>query len=100
MSSFPTSSSSSSPLESVAGFGDVLDVRCGVDFIIGTGTLSVRDCLHLALHSIVRLNQSAGADLDLLVHGVPIAHGEVVIVDDSSMFRVSRIVAPAGVEAA
>lgn len=98
MSFSPTSSSSSSAHESASEFGHVLDVRCGAEFIIGTGTLSVRECLQLALHSVIRLDQSAGADLDLQVHGVPIAHGEVVIVDDSSMFRVSRIVTPAGVE--
>ncbi len=99
MSSSQTSSSNSSQSEPGAEFGHVLDVRCGVDFIIGTGTMSVRDCLHLSLQSVIRLDQSAGADLDLFVHGVAIAHGEVVIVDDDSMFRVSRIVAPAGVEA-
>ena len=100
MSSSQTSSSSSSPPESGRGFGHMHDVRCGVDFVIGTATLSVRDCLHLALQSVVRLDQSAGADLDLLVHGIAVAHGEVVIVDDNTMLRVSRIVAPAGVEAA
>jgi len=34
-----------------------------VEFIIGTGTMSVRDCLHLALQSVIRLDQSAGADV-------------------------------------
>jgi flagellar motor switch/type III secretory pathway protein FliN len=46
----------------------------------------------------VRLDQFAGADLELRVHGVALASGEVVIVDDSMALRVSRISAPAGVE--
>jgi flagellar motor switch protein FliN/FliY len=84
----------------VDALGHMLDVKCRVDFIIGTGTLTVRDCLRLARHSVVRLDQFAGADLELRVHGVAVASGEVVIVDDSTTLRVSRITAPAGVEVA
>jgi flagellar motor switch/type III secretory pathway protein FliN len=78
----------------------MLDVECGVDFIIGTGRLKVRDCLRLERQSIVRLDQSGGADLELRVHGVPVAVGEVVIMDDITALRLTRILPPAGSEAA
>jgi flagellar motor switch/type III secretory pathway protein FliN len=78
----------------------MFDVRCAVDFVIGTGTLTVRDCLRLERHSVVRLDQSAGSDLELRVHGVAVASGEVVIIDDNSALRVSRVSPPAGIEAA
>ena len=76
----------------------MLDVQCTVEFVIGTGVLKVRDCLRLERNSVVRLVQSAGADLEVRVHGVTIANGEVVIVDEDTALRVSRIAPPVGVE--
>lgn len=99
MSSSPTSSSSSNARVPEA-LAHVADVRCGVDFVIGTGRLKVRDCLKLERHSVVRLDQAAGADLELRVHGVGLVVGEVVIVDDSTALRVSHVLQPPGVEAA
>ena len=96
MSSSPTSSSSS---ELPPALAPMFDVQCTVDFVIGTGVLKMRDCLRLERNSVVRLAQSAGADLEVRVHGVPVANGEVVIIDDDTALRISRIIAPAGVEA-
>jgi flagellar motor switch/type III secretory pathway protein FliN len=70
------------------------DVRCVVEVVIGTGKLRVRDCLTLGRHVIVPLVQSAGSDLEVRVHGVTIATGEVVILEDKSALRISRIVPP------
>lgn len=77
----------------------MLDIECTVDFIIGTGRLKLRDCLRLERQSIVALEQSGGADLELRVHGVPLAVGEVVIMDDVTALRLTRITTPAGVDA-
>lgn len=74
------------------------DIECTVDFIIGTGRLKVRDCLRLERHSVVPLEQSGGADLELRVHGVALALGEVVIMDDITALRLTRIMPPAGIE--
>lgn len=82
-----------------ADLSKMLDVECNVDFIIGTGRLKVRDCLRLERQSIVRLEQSGGADLELRVHGVPVAVGEVMIMDNITALRLTRIVPPAGSEA-
>ena len=45
----------------------------------------------------VRLAQTAGSDLQVLVNGIPIAHSEVVIVDDSTAVRLTDILAPPSV---
>ena len=74
------------------------DVELNVDFVIGTGRLKVRDCMRLERQSIVALDQSGGADLELRVHGVPLALGEVVIMDDVTALRLTRIAPPAGVD--
>jgi flagellar motor switch protein FliN/FliY len=100
MSSSLISSSSSNELEPDELLGPLLDVRCPVDVILGQGTITIRDCLQLQWHSIVPLKQSAGSDLLVAVHGVSIASGEVVIVDESTALRVSRMTPPPGVETA
>ena len=96
MSSSPTSSSSSEAAVDLP-FAPMLDVQCHVDFVIGSTRMTVRDCLTLAKHSVVRLAQTAGADFDLRVHGVPVAQGEVAVVDDNATVRITRIVVPSGV---
>jgi flagellar motor switch protein FliN/FliY len=86
----------------VASGTDVLarmfDVRCAVDFIIGTGTLKVEDCLRLRRQSVLALTQSAGADLRVEVHGITVATGEIVIIDDTVALRISRVSPPEGTE--
>lgn len=67
------------------------DLRCPVTVLLGTGSITVRQCLELQAGSVLALRQSAGDDLELRVNGVLIAHGEVVIVEDSTSFRVTTV---------
>ena len=78
--------------------GWVMDVPCQVDVILGSTTVKVRDCVKFAVHSIVKLKQSAGADLEVRVGGIPVAAGEVVIVDDIVALRLSKILPPVGTD--
>ena len=71
---------------------------CRVDGVLGTGSITVRDFLKLQRSSVIRLKQLAGSDLEIQVHGMPIANGEVVIIDDSTSIRVSGIMPPLGSE--
>ena len=99
MSSSPNSSSSSeSPGGAEGPLAWVLDVPCPVDFVLGWATVKVRDCAEFKRDSVVRLKQAAGADLEVRVGGVPIAAGEVVIVDENLGLRVSRILPPGAPE--
>ncbi len=97
MSSSPTSSSSSDPSTAPDSLASMSDVACGVEFVIGTGQLTVRECLRLARHSVVRLEQPSGSDLDVRVHGVSVAHGEVAVIEDNAALRITRITIPSGV---
>jgi flagellar motor switch protein FliN/FliY len=69
----------------------MLDVRLPVSVVLGTGNMSVRECLALAPRSVVRLEQSAGEDVHVLAGDVPLARGEVVIVEDSTAVRLTEI---------
>ena len=104
MSSSPISSSSSDAgLPAAADPGQaaiapMYDVRCLVECILGTGSITIRECLRLEQQSVLRLVQSAGSDLTVRVHNVAIATGEVVIADETTALRISRVTPPAGVE--
>lgn len=102
MSSSPTlSSSTERPLLPGAtdALSPLLDIRCDVDVLIGTGVLTLRDCLALQPQHVVRLIEPAGGDLSIRVHGVVIASGEVVVTDNAAALRVTRVSAPLGTEA-
>jgi flagellar motor switch protein FliN len=100
MSSSLISSSSSNPSAEPAKhpFVELTDVVCGVSVVLGTGSVTVRRCLALQRHSVLRLEQSAGEDLLVRVNGVTIAKGEVVIVEDSTAVRITEIPQPACME--
>jgi flagellar motor switch protein FliN/FliY len=72
----------------------MLDVRCPVSVVLGTGTISVRQCLSLAPRNVLRLREQAGEDVQLLVGDVPVARGEVVIVAESTAVRLTEMMRP------
>lgn len=72
------------------------DVLCRVEVILGTGAVSVRDCLALERDRVIALTQPAGTDLQVLANGIPIAAGEVVIVDQNTAIRVTEILPTPG----
>ena len=91
MSSSPTSSSSSEPAEGASPFDAIGSVRCPVTVLLGTGTISVRQCLELQRQMVLRLVEAAGEDLTVLVGGVAVARGEVVLIDNSAAIRVTDL---------
>lgn len=97
MSSSPTLSSNNAAGE--RPFVGMLDVPCSVEVIVGTGSITVRECLQLQRDSVIRLEQAAGADLALLVEGIPAAAGEIVVDDDTTSVRISAILPTPSAEA-
>jgi flagellar motor switch protein FliN len=93
MFSSPNSSSSSEPAVG-EGLSALFDVVCSVDVVLGTASMTVRECLSMKRHSLIRLNQSAGGDMQIVVNGIPIANGEVVIIDNSTAVRLTDILPP------
>jgi flagellar motor switch protein FliN/FliY len=92
MSSSPISSSSSKSASVESPFADLLDATCSVQVLLGSGSISVRRCLELERDSIIRLPRAAGDDLLVTANGVPLARGEVVVVEESTAIRVTDIV--------
>jgi len=86
------------PAPALDQFASLSDVTCEVAVVLGTGRMSVRECLYLKPKMVIPLEQPAGSDLHVRVNGVLIAHGEVAIVDDSTNVRLTSIVPPPSAE--
>jgi flagellar motor switch protein FliN len=77
-------------------FPGMMDVIARVTVCLGTGTMTVADCLELKPQSIVVLAQPVGRDLDVSVNGETIGRGEVAIIDDSTSIRLTDLVVSEG----
>lgn len=80
-------------------FAPLHDVVCKLEVLLGTASMSVRECVRLRRDSIIRLNQPAGGDLRVVVNGIALAQGEIVIVEDSTAIRITEVLAPPSSEA-
>jgi len=58
---------------------------------MGRARMTVGETLELRPGSIITLNRMAGEPVDLLVNGTPIAHGEVVVIDEQFGLRVTEV---------
>lgn len=78
--------------------GDPVDVRLLVDIPmsltveLGRTELKVRDLLALREGSVVTLDKTPGAAVDMLVNGRLIARGDVVVVDDDFGVRITEVI--------
>jgi flagellar motor switch protein FliN/FliY len=72
----------------------ILDVSVTLSLEVGRVRLPVRDLLRLSQGSILELDRLAGEPLDVLVNGIPIARGEVVVVNDNFGVRLTEVVSP------
>jgi flagellar motor switch protein FliN/FliY len=73
----------------------IQDVEMALTVEIGRTRMSVREALAMEPGTVVELDRSAGAPVDILLNGRRIALGEVVVVDQDYAVRISRILEPA-----
>ncbi|HET9728836.1 MAG TPA: flagellar motor switch protein FliN [Acidimicrobiia bacterium] len=67
------------------------DVEMGVTAELGRCQMSVRELLSLTPGAVIDLDRAAGAPVDVLVNGTPIARGEVVVIDEEFGIRISEL---------
>lgn len=72
------------------------DVPIELAVEIGRTVMTLGQALRLGPGSIVELRRLAGEPVDLLAGGKPIAHGEVVVVDEEFALRITAMVASPG----
>src|SRR5881392_1005132 len=84
------------PTASAGGDGADLrrlhDVPVELAVEIGRTRMTIGQTLELRPGSVVSLNRLAGEPVDLLINGKPIAHGEVVVIDEEFGLRITDVV--------
>ncbi len=67
------------------------DVELTVTVELGRVKLPLRDLLRLQEGTVVELDRLAGAPVDVLANGTPVARGDVVVVGDELGVRISEL---------
>ena len=79
-----------------AGLGLLQDVVLEVTVELGRTALPLAQLMNLGIGSVVELDRSAGAPVDVRVNGTLFAKGEVVVVDNEYAVRIIEILPPQG----
>jgi flagellar motor switch protein FliN/FliY len=69
------------------------DVALELTVEVGRTHMTLGQALALGPGSVITLDRLADQPVDLLVNGMPVARGEVVVIDDVFGLRVTQIVA-------
>ncbi len=69
----------------------VLDVPVNLAVELGSCQLPMREVLQLNTGSVVQLNKSADAPVELFVNGKLVARGEVVVVEDRFGVKITEV---------
>lgn len=72
----------------IARFGEV---QVSVTAELGKAQLPIRKLLQLGPGSVIELDRAISSPVELIAHGVPLACGEVVVVNDCFAIRISEI---------
>ena len=75
------------------------DVGLELTVEVGRTRMTLGQALALGPGSVITLDRLADQPVDLLVNGMPVARGEVVVIDDVFGLRVTQIVASAAATA-
>jgi flagellar motor switch protein FliN len=67
------------------------DVELTVTVELGRVRLPLRDLLRLQEGTVIELDRLAGAPVDVLANGTPVARGDVVVVGDELGVRISEL---------
>ncbi len=73
----------------------LLDVRVPITVELGHTVMPIEELLALRAGSVLELDKLAGEPVALLIRGHAIAHGEIIVVDDTLGLRITRILDPA-----
>ena len=73
-------------IEEIGHFSDIpLDVQVELD----RKFMAIRDILALDKGHVIKMNRSAGENLDIIVGGALLAFGEIVIIESSMGVRIT-----------
>lgn len=86
----------STTVENLPTLEFLLDVPIKLTVELGSCQISMRDLLQLNVGSVVQLDKSANASVDLYVNQKLVARGEVVVVEENFGIKITEIVGKPG----
>ena len=78
--------------ETPANLSLVLDVPVSLTIELGSCQLPMKEVLQLNIGSVVQLDKSADAPVELSVNGKLIARGEVVVIEDKFGVKITEVI--------
>ncbi len=82
----------STTAENLQSLEFLLDVPIKLTVELGSCQISMRDLLQLNVGSVVQLDKSANASVDLFVNQKLVARGEVVVVEENFGIKITEII--------
>ena len=74
------------PTDETAFCGDIpMDISVDLDRV----TMTLDQVLHLEPGSVIKMNRSAGENIDINIGGAPLAYGEIVIIESTMGVRIT-----------
>ena len=83
----------STSVENLPTLEFLLDVPVKLTVELGSCHISMRDLLQLNVGSVVQLDKSANASVDLYVNQKLVARGEVVVVEENFGIKITELLA-------
>ncbi|HYL77314.1 MAG TPA: FliM/FliN family flagellar motor switch protein [Bryobacteraceae bacterium] len=74
------------PLQEIA---DLADIPVQVEVELGRRVMTIAQILELGPDSVIRMQRSAGDNIDILVGGTLVGYGEIVIIEDAVGVRIT-----------
>ena len=74
------------PLQEIA---ELADIPVQVEVELGRRIMTIAQILELGPESVIRMQRSAGDNIDILVGGTVIGYGEIVIIEDAVGVRIT-----------
>jgi flagellar motor switch protein FliN/FliY len=74
------------PLQEIA---DLADIPVQVEVELGRRVMTIAQILELGPDSVIRMQRSAGDNIDILVGGALVGYGEIVIIEDAVGVRIT-----------
>jgi flagellar motor switch protein FliN len=69
----------------------VYDIPLEIAIEVGRLRLRVRDLIKLTVDAVIELKKPAGDPFDICINGIPVARGEVILVDQLSGVRIVEV---------
>lgn len=70
----------------------LLEVPLSVEAILDRRTMTIKELLSLEQGTVIKLNRSAGENIDIVIGDVGAAFGEVVIIEETMGVRITDLI--------